>query len=81
MNSLDIKEPYSGPASYQITVQGCIDELFMRRLNNLTISHTHISGNDISTISGEITDQAALSGLITMLVDNHFKVISVIKLR
>jgi hypothetical protein len=81
MKSLGVDDVFQGPASYQITVHGCVDDLFMRRLTNLEIAHTHLKGADISTLSGEITDQSALSGLISMLIDNHYKVISVIKIK
>lgn len=71
---------YHGLATYQITVQGKVDTKFMRQLNNLSVTHTETSSQTLSTLTGQIADQEALSGILNILFDNRYAVISVTKI-
>lgn len=71
---------YKGPATYQITVKGKVDPDFMNRLNNLAVSHTETRDQTLSTLTGEIADQEALNGLLNILFDHQFSVISLMKI-
>lgn len=74
-----IKDPKS-KATYQITVKGKLDSGFMKRLNNLCVSHAETNGNTISIITGNIDSQEALNGLLNILYDHQYPVISVMKI-
>ena len=71
---------YHGHSTYQITVQGKVDTKFMSQLNNLSVTHTETSSQTLSTFTGEIVDQEDLSGILNILFDNRYAVISVTKI-
>ena len=73
-------EKYEGTATYQITVRGNVDPKFMGQFNNLVVTHTKTKDHTLSTLTGEIKDQEALSGILNMLFDNRYAVISVSKI-
>ena len=79
LNSDPIKS-YSGPATYQITVDGKVNKDYLQNVSGLKVTHTVVRDHTLSTLTGEIIDQAALSGLINTLVDNRYSVITVIKI-
>jgi|GEM_PF-1743802 len=81
MNTADLKKNFRGQATYQITVKGKVAPDFMNRLNNLSVSHTESNDQILSTLTGEIEDQAALNGLLNVLFDHQYDVISVMKIR
>lgn len=63
---------------YQITVEGCLDPGWSEWLSGMTV--IAINEPDIqtqTTISGEITDQAHLRGILTKLWDMNLVLISV----
>jgi len=69
-----------GKATYQILVWGKVDPKFICRHINLSVTHTETKDRTLSTLTGEIEDQEALSGLINMLIDHQYKVISVMNI-
>jgi len=71
---------YEGRATYQITIKGKVDPVFMNRLNNLSVSHTETTDQTLSTLTGEIADQEALNGLLNILFDHQYPVISLMKI-
>jgi len=80
MEPKDLIENYKGHATYQITVQGKVDPKFMNKLNKLSVIHTETKERILSTITGEIEDQEALSGILNILVDYQYAIISVTKI-
>jgi len=73
-------EDYKGQATYQITVKGEVDPAFIKRLTNLSVSHTKTNDQIISTLTGDISDEEALNGLLNILYDHQYSVISVMKI-
>ncbi len=71
---------YKGSATYQITVNEKVDPEFISRYNNLNVTHAKSSDKVLSILTGEITDQEALSGLLNILFDHQYDIISVIKI-
>jgi len=80
MKSDEIIKDYKGKATYQILVWGKVDPKFIRRHINLSVTHTESKDRTLSTLTGEIEDQEALSGLINMLIDHQYKVVSVMNI-
>lgn len=72
---------FDGPAAYQITVRGVIAPNWSERLEGMTISRLTLDDGAIFTIlTGELTDQAALSGVLNTLYDLRLPLIAVNKL-
>lgn len=71
---------FKGLATYQITVLGKVDPIEMSRINKFSVNHTDARNQTLSTLTGEIADQEALSGLLNILFDHRYEVISVIKI-
>ena len=70
--------PFDQPATYQISVQGRIDPTMSDRLGGMMISPvTVVSDHPVTTLSGELIDQAALVGVLNMLYELHLTVLSV----
>jgi len=80
MDNSKLIKNFEGSATYQITVKGKVDPEFMKRLNDLSVSHTDSRNQILTTLIGQISDEAALNGLLNILFDNQFKVISVMKI-
>jgi len=80
MEKSEIIKKYVGRATYQITVLGRVDPEFMKKLNTLTVTHTESNDRTISTLTGEIEDQESLNGLLNILFDHRYSVISVMKI-
>ena len=73
-------EQYSGKATYQIVVKGKVDPKFIRKLSELDVSHAETNGQTLSTLTGQIEDQEALSGIISVLINNQYTIYSVMKI-
>lgn len=80
MNHSKLIRNYKGAATYQITVVGKIDPNFMSRINNLSISHTETNNRVLSIVTGDFADQEALNGLLNILFDHQYPVISLMKI-
>jgi hypothetical protein len=66
------------PASYQIRVQGRIDPDWGDRLAGMAICRVTGQGQPpVTTLEGELTDQAALLGVLTMLYELHLPLLQV----
>lgn len=61
------------PAAYRITVQGELDEDWSDWLNDLAI-HVH---DGMTTLSGTVSDQPALHGLLVKIRDLGLPLVSV----
>lgn len=69
---------FGGKANYQIVVNGKLDSSLSERLGGMIIESKVISEVQvITTLTGLLRDQAALSGLLNSLYEMHFPVISV----
>ena len=66
------------PASYRITVEGCLDEKWSGRLGGMQITTTPRGGQKpVTTLSGDVQDQAALMGVLNSLYELHLGILSV----
>jgi hypothetical protein len=73
--------PFDCPAFYQIIVQGRIDPNWQDRLEGLAIQSINRDASPpITTLQGELTDQAALAGVLNTLYELHLPVLSVNRL-
>lgn len=73
--------PFDNPATYQISVQGRIDPTWGDRLEGMTICLVTTEVNSpITTLVGEVTDQAALVGILDTLYELQLPVLSVKRL-
>ena len=73
--------PFDSPAIYQITVQGRIDPTWSDRLEGMTICLTTAeAGSPLTTLEGQLSDQAALAGVLNTLYELHLTVLSVKRL-
>lgn len=69
---------FSGRAIYKIIIKGKLDQDRSDQLAGLTITNEQKNhGVVTSTLVGEITDQAALSGILNILYNLRFSVLSV----
>jgi hypothetical protein len=66
------------PATYRIRVQGYLDSRWSDRLGGLTIT-TSSQGDEpaVTTLDGEVLDQAALAGVLSALYNLHLPLLSV----
>ena len=66
------------PAPYQIRIKGKLAEHFSDRMGGMQISHqTQDDGSSMSTLEGELLDQAALFGVLVALYNLRHPLISV----
>ncbi len=73
--------PFDSPATYQITVQGKIDPKSVDLLEGMNVHHAVVeAGRVITTLVGEIRDQAALAGVLNTLYELHLPVLMVMRL-
>jgi len=67
-----------GPMTYQIRVQGRLDEDWSDWLSGLTVAFAWADdGSPITTLAGPVADQAALRGILTRIWDANLTVLSV----
>lgn len=72
---------FDTPAIYQICVQGVVAASWSDRLEGMTLNVSESTDrNPITTLTGELLDQAALAGVLNMLYDMHLPVLSVERL-
>ena len=73
--------PFDRPATYRICVQGRIDPTFSDRLEGMAISQDmDETGLPVTTLEGELSDQAALAGVLNTVYELHLPVLSVKRL-
>ena len=72
---------FDQPATYQIRVWGWLDESWSERLAGMHITVSHLGTEPpITKLTGNLPDQAALSGVLNRLYDLGLPVISVRRL-
>jgi len=77
-DNADPRLSLDGRATYRITLQGLLDLSWADELGNMRIRHTRQAGKaPITTLTGEVTDQAALTGLLNFVYNLGFPLISV----
>jgi hypothetical protein len=70
---------FDRPAAYQIRVQGRIDPDWSDRLAGMTIRlAVEEASPPVTTLNGELGDQAALAGVLNTLYELHLPVLSVL---
>ena len=70
--------PFDRPAIYQISVQGRIDPDWSDRLAGMALRLTTEDGFlPVTTLDGELSDQAALLGVLNSLYELHLTILSV----
>ena len=73
--------PYDCPATYQIIILGRIDTTWSDRLEGMTICQaTDKDNSPVTTLEGELSDQAALAGVLNTLYELHLTLYSVTRL-
>jgi hypothetical protein len=66
------------PATYQIKVQGRLDEKWSDWFNGMTLTFESASNSSpITTLTGALADQAKLRGMLSKIWDLNITVISV----
>ena len=74
--------PFDSPALYQISVQGKIDPTWSDRLEGMAICLATAEGDPlVMTLEGELSDQAALAGVLNTLYELHLTIFSVQRLK
>ncbi len=72
---------FDGPALYQIRVRGEIPARWSSRLEGMAITVETSAGRPVTTLTGELDDQASLTGVLRTLYELHLPVLSVECLR
>jgi hypothetical protein len=69
---------FDRPGKYRIRVKGFLDETWSERLADMTIrSSRQGSQAPVTTLVGELRDQAELSGVLNTLYELHLPLLSV----
>lgn len=72
---------FDSPAAYQITVQGVIAPDWSTRLEGMTINRLTLDDGTIFTVlTGELSDQGALAGVLNTLYELRLPLLVVHKL-
>ena len=70
--------PFDRPATYQIKVQGRIDPKWSDRMTGMQMRIApEQTTPPITTLEGEVSDQAALLGVLNSLYELHLPIVSV----
>jgi hypothetical protein len=66
------------PATYHIKIRGYLEDTWSNQLGGMTIRHkTTACQTTITTLDGEVVDQAALFGILNSLYGLGFPILSV----
>lgn len=69
---------FDRPGNYRIRVEGFLDESWSDRLGGLRISMSSGENEEsVTTLSGQMVDQAALAGVLNTLYELHLTLLSV----
>ena len=73
---------FDAPGTYRIKVSGYLEPSWSGRLGGMTItSKSKGDGPPVTTLSGELMDQAALAGVLSALYDLGYSLQSVRKVK
>jgi hypothetical protein len=74
----DFTAKFDQPATYQLKVQGRLDERWLHWFDGLSIdAETTEDGSTVTVLTGFVVDQAALYGLISRMRDLGLALLSV----
>lgn len=77
----DTRKAFDEPAVYSIAVQGELDAEWCDRLGGMAVTVAHLEGGSaITTLMGQLRDQASLSGVLETLYELQLPVIAVQRL-
>ena len=66
------------PARYRIKVYGAVDKRWFAYYDNMVLEkENEEEGRPLTTITGQVTDQAALLGILNLLYDMQLPLISI----
>ena len=68
---------FDGPATYRIGVKGRIPPKWRDRLEGMAVTEGPTADSPVTTLVGELADQAALAGVLSTLFQLHLSVVSV----
>jgi len=72
---------YDCPGTYHICVQGAVDPTWSDRLEGMKIHLSAVEGQArVTTLEGELSDQAALAGVLNSLYELHLPILMVMRL-
>jgi hypothetical protein len=72
---------FDSPASYRIIVHGLIDPSWSDRLEGMVICQATVDYDpQVTSLEGELSDQAALAGIFNTLYELHLTVLAVKRL-
>ena len=72
---------FDSRASYQIDVEGHIPTRWRNRLQGMAVTEcSQDTGTPTTTLVGELSDQAALVGVLNTLYELHLPVLSVVRM-
>jgi hypothetical protein len=73
--------PFDRPAIYHICVQGVVAPSLSDRLEGMKIHLSSMEGEyRVTTLEGELRDQAALAGVLNSLYELHLSILMVMRL-
>jgi hypothetical protein len=72
--------PFDRPAIYHICVQGVIAPSWSDRLEGMNIHLSSVGEYRVTTLDGELSDQAALAGVLNALYELHLTILMVMRL-
>ena len=76
----DLGKAFQGRHTYQISIEGFVDNKWSERLAGMNIYHYQSKIGSLTTLTGEIIDQSELLGVLNTLNDYNYKIISVNKI-
>ena len=70
--------PFDRPGKYRICVQGFLDETWSERLGGMSITASSQGSQErVTTLVGQLKDQAELAGVLNTLYELHLPLLSV----
>jgi hypothetical protein len=74
----NIRLKLGSPATYRITVQGCLEETWSDRLAGMKITmNIQVYQNPVTTLIGPVNDQSQLIGVLNGLYELRMPILSV----
>lgn len=78
----DYETAFDGPAAYQITVLGTIMSSWSERLEGMAVNRLILEdGTTYTVLTGDLADQAALTGVLNTIYELHLPLVAVNKLQ
>jgi hypothetical protein len=72
--------PFDRPAIYHICVQGVVAPSLSDSLEGMKIHPSTVGEYRVTTLDGELSDQAALAGVLNALYELHLPILMVMRL-